>query len=72
MQPKKFESIQDSEKMDIVRDVKDAYEKSLKPPNDDRRLRFVVSIDKVLNFHDYITLIAFSDPWHQGLIDPYK
>ena len=39
-------SVQEAEKESIVKDVQDAYLKGLKPPDDDRRLRFVVSIDK--------------------------
>ena len=50
-------SVKEAEKEDIVKDVQDAYHKSLKPIGDERRLRFVVSKindlanTKVLDLH---------------------
>ena len=41
------QSVKDSaEKEDIVKDVRDAYHKSIEPVDDNRRLIFVVSINK--------------------------
>lgn len=39
------QSVQEAEKESIVKDVQDAFLKGLQPPDGDRRLRFVVSID---------------------------
>ena len=41
--------VKEEEKEDIVKDVQDAYHKSIKPSGDDRRLRFVVRIIKTLS-----------------------
>ena len=60
-------SVQETEKEIIVKDVQNAYLKSLKPPDDDRRLRFVVSINKhrLLHFALMVSInFIMTCAWH--------